>query len=297
MKIGIDLGGTKIEIIVLQENSEQLYRYRLPTPKNSYHEILKTIQILINQAEEKVGSCDSVGLGIPGTISKVNNLVKNANTVVLNGQPLKEDLEVLLKRKVNIQNDANCFVVSESTDGAAKNFSHVFGIILGTGVGGGLVINNKLIDGSNSIGGEWGHNPLPWPSKSEIDHHYACFCGQVGCIETFISGTAISKIHENIFSQNKTAIEISKDSLTGDEICVKTMQMFENRLARSLANVINILDPEIIVVGGGLSNIDSLYENIPRIWEEYIFSNDVNTKFVKAMHGDSSGVRGAAWLD
>lgn len=295
MRIGIDLGGTKTEIIVLGKGGEELLRERLPTPANDYGKILKTIHDLITSAEKRVGARCPVGVGIPGAISSLTGKIKNANTTCLIGKPLLEDLERILKRPVRLENDANCFALSEATDGAGVSSGVVFGVILGTGVGGGIVVNGQVLRGVNSIGGEWGHNPLPWPLDEERPGP-ACYCGKNGCIETFLSGPGLRQDHFRVCGQDLEPSEIVRRADAGDPECEMTLRRYEDRLTRSLAMVMNILDPDVIVLGGGLSNLKRLYENVPKFWGKYVFSDEVRSRLVPAKFGDSSGVRGAAWL-
>jgi len=308
MRLGIDLGGTKIEIIALDEAGHELLRRRVPTPKGDYYETLQTIAQLVRDTEAELGQQGSLGIGTPGALSRATGCLKNSNSVVLNGQPILQDLEALLQRKVQISNDANCFALSEATDGAAAGAEVVFGVILGTGVGAGIVVNGHILTGPNGIAGEWGHNPLPWPQAEEIPGP-PCYCGKQGCIETFLSGPGMAKLHhhENKESVRPELVE-GTDSLVlsaeqivqraeqGDVACERSLQLYEHRLARSLAHVINILDPDVIVLGGGMSNIERLYANVPKIWGNWVFSDRVDTRLVKHRFGDSSGVRGAAWL-
>lgn len=297
MRIGIDLGGTKIEGIALDNTGEELYRKRISSPQNSYQNTLNAIVTLIKEIESEMHKMGSVGIGIPGTISPQTGLVKNANSTWLIGQPLKTDLESLLKREIRIENDANCFVVSEATDGAAKNANIAFGVILGTGTGGGIYVSGQSIIGVNAIAGEWGHNPLPWPAPNELPGR-DCYCGQQGCIETWLSGTGFALDHKtfNNFNEIVDAKEIVSLANSGDKKSQATLQRYEERLAKSLASIINVIDPEAIVLGGGMSNIQSLYKNVPKLWGKYIFSDYISTKLTPPKHGDSSGVRGAAWL-
>jgi len=297
MRIGIDLGGTKIEGIALDESGNECFRKRINSPQNNYQNTLNAIVDLISEIESTTKTTGSVGIGIPGTISPQTGLVKNANSTWLIGRPLQIDLESLLKRKICIENDANCFVVSEATDGAAKNADIVFGVIIGTGTGGGIFIRGQSIIGANAIAGEWGHNSLPWPTQNELPGR-DCYCGKHGCIETWLSGPGFEKDHQlhnnlkNIISSKKI-IELAQQD---DQQCKASLNRYEQRLAKSLASIINIIDPNIIVLGGGMSNIQRLYENVPKLWEEYVFSDQIKTKLVPPKHGDSSGVRGAAWL-
>ena len=295
MKLGIDLGGTKIEIIALDDDGSELLRRRVATPQGDYAATLQSIIGLVLTAEADLGQQGTVGIGTPGTLSKATGLLKNSNSVHLNGKPVLQDLEALLKREVKISNDANCFALSEATDGAASGASVVFGVILGTGVGAGIVVNGKVLAGPNGIAGEWGHNPLPWPVAEELPGPQ-CYCGQQGCIETFLSGPGMAKLH-----QMHTGVALSADVIVaraaqGDKGCELSLQHYENRLARSLAHVINILDPDVIVLGGGMSNIERLYTHVPQLWSRWVFSDRVDTRLVKNKFGDSSGVRGAAWL-
>jgi len=294
LRIGIDLGGSKIEVIALGEDGAVLLRERVATPQNDYTGTVQAVAALVAAAEEKLGIGDApatVGIGIPGAESRSSGLIKNANSTCLIGQPLKRDLETLLRREVRIANDANCFALSEAVDGAGAGASVVFGVILGTGVGGGIVIDGKVLSGVNAIAGEWGHNPLPG------EHHRAtCYCGRKGCIELYLSGPGMATDHLHVSGMELAAVEIARHAATGDADCEATLQRYEARLARALALVINILDPDVIVLGGGLSNIERLYDKVPRLWAEHVFSDQVATKLVKHRHGDSSGVRGAAWL-
>ena len=297
MRIGIDLGGTKIEGIALDDAGHELFRKRINSPQGNYQNTLNAIVDLVIEIEKTIQDKGTVGIGIPGMISPQTGLVKNANSTWLIGQPLKKDLESLLKRDIRIENDANCFVVSEATDGAAKNAEIVFGVIIGTGTGGGIFIRGQSIIGANAIAGEWGHNPLPWPSSNELPGRN-CYCGKQGCIETWLSGPGFEKDHQliNKLTHPILAKEIVLLAKSGDKTAQASLQRYEKRLAKSLASIINIIDPDVIVLGGGMSNIQSLYSNVPKLWGEYVFSDSVNTKLVSPKHGDSSGVRGAAWL-
>lgn len=273
MRIGIDLGGTKTEVIVLGDAGEEVLRERMPTPRGDYAATVATIAALVHEAERKLGAgrTASIGVGIPGAESRVTGLIKNANSTWLIGQPLRADLENALQRPVRIANDANCFALSEATDGAAAGAEVVFGVILGTGVGGGIVVRGEVLVGPNAIAGEWGHNRLAGETETR-----PCYCGRRNCIETFLSGPALAA-----------------DGGAEDEAA---MQRYEQRLARALAQVINIVDPDVIVLGGGVSNLDRLYDHVPRLWGEFVFSDAVATRLARNKHGDSSGVRGAAWL-
>ncbi|MCP4997118.1 MAG: ROK family protein [Gammaproteobacteria bacterium] len=294
-KIGIDLGGTKIEIIALNDEGNELQRSRIATPQDDYPGILKSISQLILDCEDQLGIKASIGIGTPGAISRATGLLKNSNSTCLNDKPIKQDIERLLERPVRISNDANCFALSEAVDGAAMNQHTVFGVILGTGVGAGIIINQQPLTGPNAIAGEWGHNPLPWPGSNELPGR-PCYCGQTGCIETWLSGPGMSTDHFDHTGNTLESREIVTQAGQGVEACQATLNRYHDRLARSLAHVINILDPDAIVLGGGMGQIDSLYREIPRLWKSYIFSDRVDTLLLPPMHGDSSGVRGAAWL-
>ena len=297
MRIGIDLGGTKIEAISLDIEGQECFRKRINSPQGNYQNTLNAITDLVKETESKLNTTCSIGIGIPGTISPQTGLVKNANSTWLIGQPFKTDLESLLQREIRIENDANCFVVSEATDGAAKNAEIVFGVIIGTGTGGGVYVRGQSINGANAIAGEWGHNPLPWPTETEYPGK-ECYCGQLGCIETWLSGPAFEREHKehNYFKQLVSAKDIVSYTKKNNEVALASLQRYEERLAKSLASIINIIDPDVIVLGGGMSNIESLYLNVPKLWGKYVFSDHVITKLLPPLHGDSSGVRGAAWL-
>jgi fructokinase len=295
MRLGIDLGGTKIEIIALDDTGRELLRRRVPTPQGNYYETLQTIAQLVRDAEAELGKQGSLGIGTPGALSRATGRLKNSNSVVLNGQPILQDLEALLNRKIRISNDANCFALSEATDGAAAGAEVVFGVILGTGVGAGIVVNGHVLTGPNGIAGEWGHNQLPWPQPHELPGP-RCYCGKQGCIETFLSGPGMAQLHELETGKALSSAEIVQRAEQGDASCERSMRDYEDCLARSLAHVINILDPDVIVLGGGMSNIERLYANVPALWGQWVFSDRVDTKLVKNRYGDSSGVRGAAWL-
>jgi fructokinase len=295
IRVGIDLGGTKTEAIVLAADGRELLRRRVPTPKDDYRGTIATIVALIHDVEAAVGATGTVGIGIPGAISPATGLVKNANSTWLIGQPLDRDLEQALGRPIRLQNDANCLAVSEATDGAAAGCDVVFVVIIGTGVGGGIVVHGRPLTGRNAIAGEWGHNPLPWPADDERPGP-ACYCGLHGCLETMISGPGLARDHRLVTGKDLRSEEIVAAANAGDEAAEATLRRYESRLARGLAHVINLLDPDVIVLGGGLSNLDRLYRHVPAIWSEWVFSDRVDTPLVKARHGDSSGVRGAAWL-
>lgn len=295
MKLGIDLGGTKIEIIALDEQGVILHRQRTETPQNNYHATLQTIKELVEHTETKLQQTGTLGICTPGAISPATGLLKNSNSVCLNGMPFKADLESSLKRQIVIANDANCFALSEATDGSAKGANSVFGVIIGTGTGGGIVINGNVLTGCNAISGEWGHNPLPWPNDAELSA-LKCYCGKTGCIETWLSGPGMSRNFEKQHHQLLSPEQIVEQAEQGDKACEKALIDYEDRMARSLSHMINILDPDVIVLGGGMSNIKRLYKNVPKIWQKYIFSDSVKTQLLAPKHGDSSGVRGAAWL-
>jgi fructokinase len=294
MRIGIDLGGTKIEAIAIDNSGATLYRHRVPTPAQDYDGVLATIAGLVFEIERQLGRTGSVGVGTPGSLSPQTGLIRNSNSTVLNGKPLAQDIERVLKRPVRLENDANCFALSEAVDGAGRAADSVFGVILGTGVGGGLIIRGRLVTGRNRITGEWGHNPLPWQRADEVAS--PCYCGKRGCIETFVSGPALAARFQKMTGKNCSAQEIVVSATGGDRRAVEAIQRFEDQLARGLAHLINIVDPETIVLGGGLSNIGRLYNTLPVLVAEYVFSDSFQTTIVPAVHGDSSGVRGAAWL-
>jgi fructokinase len=295
MRIGIDLGGTKIEAIALADDGRELFRRRIPTPSGNYAATLKAIGDLVLSIEETLDDHGSVGIGTPGAISPRTGFIKNANSVVLNGRPLDRDLAAVLGRSVRLENDANCFALSEAVDGAARDVSVVFGVIIGTGVGAGIVIDKRVVSGRNRIAGEWGHNPLPWPRAEELPGP-PCYCGKTGCIETFLSGAGLAREFRLRSEKDLTANEVSSAADAGDVDALAVMAIYEHRLARGLAHVINIVDPDVIVLGGGLSKIERLYRNVPALVPRYVFSDGVETPVVRAQHGDSSGVRGAAWL-
>jgi fructokinase len=295
MRIGIDLGGTKIEGIAIDSTGRECVRCRVPTPNQDYGVMLRTIVDLVGCLEGETGQCGSVGIGIPGAISPATGLVKNANTVILNGHALDRDLAQLLGRTVRVQNDANCFTLSEAFDGAGMGARVVFGVIVGTGTGGGVVVDGQVLTGRHAIAGEWGHNPIPWPNDDERPGP-ACYCGRAGCIEAFLAGPSLARDHERRFGVHLDAARIAALADLGDPQAVLTMTNYEDRMARCLASIINVLDPDVIVLGGGVSNIARLYREVPPLLRKYVFSDTVNTPVVQARHGDSSGVRGAAWL-
>jgi fructokinase len=294
MRIGIDLGGTKIEGIALR-GSDEVARLRLETPRGDYRATLDAIVNAVDTLELRAGTRGSVGIGIPGTMSTATGLVKNANSVWLIGTPLQADLEQRLGREVRIANDANCFAVSEATDGAATGCEVVFGVIVGTGTGAGIVVRGEVVTGPNGIAGEWGHNPLPWPADAEWPGP-PCYCGRHGCIETFLSGPGLQADYERHNGLRLAPTTIVEQAVAGDAAARAALSRYAERMARALASVINLLDPGVIVLGGGMSNIASLYTDVPRLWSSFVFSDAIVTKLVPARHGDSSGVRGAAWL-
>lgn len=295
MRIGIDLGGTKIEAIALDDTGLELFRERVNTPQHDYAATIQAIAGLVLNIEKYCLQQGSIGIGIPGTISPASGLVKNANSVCLIGKPLQADLEARLSRPVRIANDANCFAISEATDGAGHDANIIFGVIIGTGTGAGICINRQPLVGCNAIGGEWGHNPLPWPKTDELPGQ-PCYCGKQGCIETWLSGPGFTRCYQNVGGKAQNPQEILAQVEAGNEQAERTLQEYEDRLARSLASIINIIDPDVIILGGGMGNIDRLYKNVPKLWSQYVFSDYVDTQLLAPVHGDSSGVRGAAWL-
>ena len=295
MRIGIDLGGTKIEGIALGDDASVLVRRRIPTPRDDYHQTLAAIVTLIREIEQEVGRVGTVGVSMPGAISPATGLVKNANSTWLNGRLICEDLPRLLGRPIRFANDANCFALSEATDGAASGADVVFGVIIGTGTGGGIVVNRHVLMGRNAIAGEWGHNPLPAPRDGEWPGP-PCYCGRSGCIETFLSGPGLARDYEASGGSILPASDIARRAAAGEPLALACVARYEERMARALASVINLLDPDVVVLGGGLSNIDRLYTSVPTLWPPYVFSDRIRTRLVRAAHGDSSGVRGAAWL-
>ncbi|WP_160121521.1 ROK family protein [Rhodovarius lipocyclicus] len=292
MRIGVDLGGTKIEVAALAEAGHALLRRRVPTPR-SYEGVLDAIRFLVEGAEEELGASGTVGVGIPGSLSPATGLVRGANSTWLNGGRLEEDLSRALGRPVRISNDANCLAMSEASDGAAAGAPSVFAAILGTGVGAGVVMDGKLLEGVNRIAGEWGHNPLPWMDAAEHPGR-RCWCGRQGCIETFLCGPALAADTDGPGATDATGVPAR--AAAGDAAAAAALARHAHRLARALAHVINILDPHVIVLGGGLSNMEHLYTEVPRLWGQWVFSDVVNTRLVRARHGDSSGVLGAARL-
>ncbi len=301
IRIGIDLGGTKIEALALDAEGIELCRQRVPTPQGSYEDIVARVVELVLAVESACGAQASIGLGIPGIASPATGLVKNANTTALIGHPLDKDLAARLGRPVRLANDANCFALSEATDGAASPAALgvarpcVFGVILGTGTGGGIVVGGEVLVGRDAIAGEWGHNPLPWLTPAEYPGP-PCWCGLRGCIESFLSGPALAREHRERTGRDLTASGIAELAAAGDKEATHSLDVYVQRLARALASVINLINPDAIVLGGGVSNVARLYEEVPREWGKYVFSDVVTTRLLRAKHGDSSGVRGAAWL-
>jgi fructokinase len=293
-RIGIDLGGTKIEILVLAPDGTEAYRERAPTPRD-YDASIDAIASLVAKAERETGEGATVGLGIPGSPSPVTGTIRNANSTWLNGRDLAGDLATVLDRPVRLANDANCFALSEACDGAGRSAESVFGVILGTGVGGGLVVDKRILPGSQGIAGEWGHNPLPWPSDRERPGR-ACYCGRLGCIETFLSGPGLKSDHTEATGRDWEPEVIGRRASTGDLGARLALGRYISRLARSLATVINLADPEVVVLGGGVSNIPGLAVRVQDALEPFVFTDQVLTRVVRNLHGDSSGVRGAAWL-
>ena len=294
MRIGVDLGGTKIEALAIDRNGNDLARQRVPTPSGNYDATILAITDLVADIERQLQRTARIGVGIPGTISPATGLVKNANSVCLIGQPLHRDLSAALNREIRVANDANCFAVSEAADGAASGVSIVFGVILGTGVGGGIVVRGEGLVGANAIAGEWGHNPLPSPNETERPGP-SCYCGRHGCIETFLSGPGLARDHAARTGESLVPADLDRRATDGDREAEDSLRRYEDRLARALAGVINNLDPEVIVLGGGLSQLHRLYANVPKIWAPYVFSDRVDTRLVPPRHGDSSGVRGATF--
>ena len=290
MRFGLDLGGTKMEAVLLDDTGEIVWRERRPTPTEDYEAIIETIAALVAQAAIETAQEMTVGIGMPGSLSPKTGLVRNSNTQCLNGQAIKQDLESAMAHEVRLANDANCFALSEATDGAGAGAQSVFGVIIGTGCGGGFVFDGKLQKGANGIGGEWGHNPLAAPTADELPGP-PCYCGRYGCNEVWISGSGFARDHEAIAGEKLTAEQI----IASDSAAAKaSFERLCDRIARALGAVINVVDPDVIVLGGGLSNVDALYTHIPKIWDGYIFSDVIETRLVKNKHGDSSGVRGAA---
>ena len=293
MRLGVDLGGTKIEVVTLDDSGRERHRRRVPTPRNDYTATLAAIAGLVDEAERNAGRCRSVGVGIPGSISPHTGLVRNANSTWLNGRPLADDLERALQRVVRVANDANCFALSEATDGAAVGRRVVFGVILGTGVGGGIVVDGRLLEGANRIAGEWGHNPLPGPFHEGELPGSRCWCGRRGCVEAWLSGPALAA---SVDPPARDAAALVTAMRAGERSAQAAFERWCDRLARSLAGVINLLDPDAIVLGGGLSNVDEVYRDVPRRWAPLLFADRADTPLLRNLHGDASGVRGAARL-
>lgn len=295
MRIGIDLGGTKIEAIALDRDGTIRVRRRVPAPRGDYAATLTALRDLAQAVESEAGAIGPIGVGIPGTISPATGLIKNANSVWLIGHPLDRDLAEATGRPVRLANDANCFALSEASDGAGAGYGVVFGAILGTGCGSGIVVDGRVLTGPNAIAGEWGHNPLPWPQPDECPGP-ACYCGKSGCQETFLSGTGLERDFREQTGRDLNGAAIVAAAEAGDRQAENALQRYEHRLARGLAAILNVIDPDVVVLGGGLSNLDRLYRNVPKLWGAFVFSDSVSTPLVKNRHGDSSGVRGAAWL-
>ena len=295
IRIGVDLGGAKIEAIALAANGTTLVRRRVPTPRDDYDATIDAIVTIVDGLEQEIGARGTVGLGTPGAVSPATGRIKNSNSTWLLDRPLAEDLAARLARPVRLDNDANCFALSEATDGGGLDAKVVFGVILGTGTGGGIVVDGRPLVGANAIGGEWGHNPLPWPESDERPGP-PCYCGRRGCLETFLSGPALSRDYAAATGERRDPPAIAAAAAAGDAGAEAALRRYEDRLARGLASVINVVDPDVIVLGGGMSNIDRLYDQVPRLWAPYVFSDRVDTRLVRPAHGDSSGVRGAAWL-
>lgn len=295
-RIGVDLGGTKIEAVALDESGREVVRRRVPTPAGNYEAILAAIVDLVATVEAEAGpALRMVGVGTPGAISPFTGLMKNSNSSALNGRPLDRDLAAALGRPVALRNDADCFALSEARSGAGTDADPVFGVILGTGVGGGIVVGGRAITGPNRITGEWGHNPLPWPRPDELPGP-RCYCGKSGCVETFLSGPGFARDHERHTGDRLDPPQIVARAAAGDEDAEASLGRYVDRLARSLAVVIDILDPEVVVLGGGMSNVDALYDRVPGRWDRYVFGGEVATRLAPNVHGDSSGVLGAAYL-
>jgi fructokinase len=293
VRIGVDFGGTKIEAIAIDDAGQERVRRRIDTPREDYDGSVRAVATLVAAVEREIGTHATVGVGIPGTVSPATGLVKNANSTWLIGRALHLDLSRALGREVRVANDANCFALSEAADGAAAAATVVFGVILGTGVGGGVVVHGQVIVGANAIAGEWGHNALPWPDETEWPGP-PCYCGRRGCIEVFLCGNGLERAYGQ--ADLPTARAIAEAAAAGRPRAVAALTIYVRRLAKALATVINVLDPDVIVLGGGLSNIETLYTAVPAEWTNWVFSDRVDTRLVRARHGDSSGVRGAAWL-
>jgi fructokinase len=295
VRIGVDLGGTKIEAVALDETGAVRLRRRVPTPRGHYPATLAALTSLVEGLERELGGRATVGIGMPGALSPATGVVKNANRPWLNGRPLAGDLERMLQRPLRFANDANCFALSEATDGAGAGAGAVFGVIVGTGTGGGLVVHGRVWTGPNAVAGEWGHNPLPWPRDGEWPGP-PCYCGKTGCVETFLSGPALARDHREATGEALDAPAVVGRAAAGDAAAGATLARYEDRMARALAAVVNVLDPEVIVLGGGLSGVARLYERVPALWGAHVFSDVVATRLAPPRHGDASGARGAAWL-
>jgi fructokinase len=295
IRIGIDLGGTKIEVLAIDRDGQELARHRVPTPRHDYEGSIKLMAELVAQLERETGRSGTVGVAIPGSISAVTGLIKNANSVWLNGKPLDRDLSAAMGREVRCVNDANCLAVSEATDGAGAGAAVVFAAILGTGCGAGIAFHGRAHNGPNGVAGEWGHNPLPWQQPDEFPGP-SCYCGQHGCLETWVSGTGLEDDYERTVGKRQTGREILALSAGGDAAAEAAVQRYESRLTRGLAHVINLLDPDVIVLGGGMSRIERLYPALKANLAKHVFGKEFATPIRPALHGDSSGIRGAAWL-
>ncbi|MGF1474236.1 MAG: ROK family protein [Geminicoccaceae bacterium] len=293
--LGIDLGGTKVEIVALDGAGDVTARHRVSTPRDDYRATIEAIANLVEKVERDLGQPGTLGVGHPGSVSPYTGLIRNANSTWLNDQRLDHDLKERLDRDIAFANDANCLALSEATDGGGAGAPVVFAVILGTGVGGGVVVHGRLVGGHNGNAGEWGHNPLPWPEASEFPGP-ACWCGLEGCIETWLSGTGLRADYKRASGEAITGEQIVERASQGETLAVDILKRYSARLGRATASIINVIDPDVIVLGGGVSRIDSLYETVPGFWSRYVFSDDIRTKLVPAVHGDSSGVRGAAWL-
>lgn len=295
LAIGIDLGGTKIEVIAMDAAGRELIRRRRPTPREDYEGTLAAIRAMVLEVEQELGGAGTLGIAHPGAISPATGLIKNANSTWLNGRPFDRDLSARMERPVAFTNDANCLALSEATDGAGAGAEVVFAVILGTGVGGGVVVNGRVLTGPNAIAGEWGHNPLPWPRDEERPGP-DCYCGLKGCVETWLSGPGLAGDHARVTGERLSGPEIVTRAEAGEPAAMASLDRYEDRLARGLASIINVIDPEVIVLAGGLSNVRRLYSNVPARWDRYVFSDTVRTRLRPPVHGDSTGVRGAAWL-
>jgi len=295
IRVGIDMGGTKIEGVALGSDGREVGRQRIPTPRGDYAGTVEAIANVVAELERQAGGSASVGVGIPGTISPATGLVKNANSTWLIGREFEKDLSVRLARPVRLANDANCFALSEATDGAGAGAAVVFGVILGTGTGGGIVVNGFVVVGPNAVAGEWGHNPMPWPRSDEWPGP-ECYCGRHGCIESFLSGTGLARDHNLRTGEDLNSHQIVERAAAGNAVAEATLHLYEERLTRALASIINVLDPDVIVLGGGLSKLERLYTAVPASLDRWVFTDRVDTKVLPPKHGDASGVRGAAWL-